>query len=330
MLRSSIILIVLLTSNLFSQFNGGKFNNVLNLGEYKTLELIPGQKVSDESKKVDDIFGSILGTPKTNENPIITVGLFMKNAGQLWNVTKVSDNEYVIFNDSYKMALSIEGSSKEENAKVIPEQYIKDAPQQVFHMIRDSVNFRYGFYLKSKHSGLTLQVDKSSKQITQTKMDYGNPFQVWAFSLRKKIRNSSSNQYIAPEKNKAILAGVKLQMTKDEKSTFNNWEFINHPTASGIYYIMNSVSKFFITVPKNSQGEIETGIGIKQLNYDKNGQLLFQFKTVSEGSNRYLISVYPDGNYSFIDMGNSLEIIQTENSKIEQQWLIEDGSFSLF
>lgn len=330
MYRHLFLAALFLTASLAAQFNGGTYNNFFNLGDYESLDLVPGKKMDAESKAVEDLFEKVLGTQKTNEETIVSVSSYAGKNGQVWKITKVAEGEYVLFNDTYKLAIGIEGSSKNENAKAVPEAYQKDLNSQIFFIERDTINYRFGFYLISKNSGLVLEVDKNSKEIKQKKMTYGNPYQVWAMGLRKKIKNVSTGEYIVPDLSKAILPGAEIHLTKDSKSIYTNWEFINHPAVSGIYFMMNSISKKFLTVQKNETGGAAVDQEIIQWNYDRNGLIIFQFGTVENSSNNYNVFIYPEKNNSFTIDKNKLLIAPLNASDEKQQWQLENGSFTLF
>lgn len=325
-----ILILCLFCSVVSAQFNGGTFNNIMNLGDYVSLELVPGTKMSKEDKAVDNLFGKLLGTEKKNENPIITMNPFMPGNGQTWKIVKVNENEYTIFNAAYELGLGIENSSKNEDAKALPVAYNENAADQLFHIVRDTVNFRYGFYFVSKNSGLVLEYDKANKQIIQKKLDYGNANQIWVMSLRKKIRNVQNGNYIVPEKRNAFFPGAALQLTSNSKESHSNWDLINHPTVSGLYYIMNSISKQFLTVPKNSNSEIQVGVQANQNRYNKDGQILYQMRFPDKNSAAFIIMLYPEKKYSLINSDNNLKIDVIDETNTNQHWIIEEGSFTLF
>ncbi|MCF8241087.1 MAG: RICIN domain-containing protein [Melioribacteraceae bacterium] len=334
MIRKFLIVLMLVSTSLFAQFQGGTFNNILNLGDHETLELVPGKKMSKEEKAADNLVGDLFGKvgldTKTNENPLLRLTSFNSTPGQLWKITMVTEGEFVIFNDQYKQALTVEGGSKEVNAKVIPENYQKDAQHQIFYVQRDTVKYRYGCYLISKHSGLVLEYNKESKELFQNKMSEGNSYQVWALSLRKKMRNAATGQVIMPEKKNIFFPGAIIGTTSDVKSMYANWNFINHPTASGIYYVMNSFSKQFLTVPKNEEGNVLTGGGIKQMPYNPNGQLLFHFKSVEGSPNTFIFYIYPGEAGALISEENMLKTVPADPTQKNQHWIMEEGTFSLF
>lgn len=319
----------ILTTSLLAQFNGGTFNNVMNLGDDLVLELVPGTKMSKEDKAADklvgDLFGSIGLDTKTNENPIITISTFMDKPGQTWIFNKVAESEFVIYNDNYSQVLGIEGNSN----KIVPQNYSEGNAGQVFIIKRDTTKYRFGFYLISKQSGLALQVDKEKKEVYQTKLDEGNAYQVWVMALRKTFFNSASNKFMSPDKSTMLFPGGLIKATADEKSIYNNWDFINHPTGSGIFYIRNTFSKKFVNVSKNEAGNLLLGEVVKQTSYDRDGQLLYHFDKI-EGTSDYIMYCYPGKNVGFTVDGNSLKTVNADATQNTQYWRFAKANFSLF
>lgn len=325
--------IILLSTNLFAEFTGGTVNNFMNLGVDLSVELIPGTKMSKEEKLADDLVGDLFGKAgidtKTNENPIVKTSAFMDRPGQTWYFKKVGYGEFVIYNDAYKMVLGIEGGSTNEKVKVVPQSYVEGNASQIFSIQRDTINYRYGFYLISKQSGLALQVDKDNKEIYQTKKQEGNTYQVWIMALRKTLVNTTSGKYMSPDKSTMLFPGGLIKANADKKSIYNNWDFILHPTASGIYYVRNTFSKKFLNVSKNEEGYLLLGEVVKQTSYNRTGQLLFHFRSV-EGTDDYMFYCYPGKNVAFTVDGNSFKTVNADSTQQSQYWKLNKANFSLF
>ncbi|MDZ7765210.1 MAG: RICIN domain-containing protein [Melioribacteraceae bacterium] len=328
-----VSILLLLSTNTFAQFTGGTVNNLMNLGDEQSLELIPGTKMSKEEKLADDLVGDLFGQAgldtKTNENPIITVSNFMDRPGQTWYLSKVNDGEFVIYNEAHKMVLGIDGASNKDKAKIVPQSYVEGNPSQIFAIQRDTVKYRYGFYLISKQSKLALQVDKEKKEIYQTKFDEGNAYQVWVMALRKTFVNSASGKYMTPDKSTIFFPGGLITATANRKSIYNNWDFIVHPTGSGIFYVRNTFSKKFLSVAKNDAGSLLLGEAVKQMSYNRNAQLLFEFDTV-EGSDDYIFYCYPGKQAAFTVDGDALKTVRADTTQQAQYWRLEKANFSLF
>jgi len=326
-------ILFVVTTTLFAQFNGGTFNNVMNLGDDLALEIIPGTKMSKEEKMADDLVGDLFGKvgmdTKTNENLIIKVSTFMDKPGQTWYIKKVADGEFVIYNEAYKMVLGVESGSNKDKAKIVPQGYSEGNASQIFIIQRDTVKYRFGFYLISKHSGLAIQVDKEKKEIYQTKIEEGNAYQVWAMALRKTFVNTASGKYMSPDKTTMLFPGGLIKATSNRKSIYNNWDFIVHPTGSGIFYVRNTFSKKFMNVSKNKEGNLLLGEIVKQTTYDRNGQLLFHFENIEETSD-YMFYCYPGKNVAFTVEGNSLKTVQADSTQETQFWRLGKANFSLF
>ena len=333
MKKYMFFILIFISTTVHAQFQGATFNNVMNLGEYETLEFVPGTNMSKEEKAADDLVGNLFGkvglNTKTNEHSLITLSVFMDKPGQVWKFSKVGEGEFVISNENYEQVLAIEGASKNEKAKIVPEEYKQGAAHQIFIIRRDTVDYRYGFYLVSKHSGLALQVDKEKKEIYQAKLNEGNAFQVWVMALRKTFVNSGSGKFITPDKSTIFFSGGSVKPTTDGKSVYNNWDFINHPTASFIFYVMNSFSRKFLSVPKDENNNLVLGEGIQQISYYKTGQLLFHFRTL-KGTNDYMFYCYPGTETSFTVDGDVFKTVPSDTTQQLQHWKLGKANFSIF
>ncbi len=325
-----LIILFTFTSAVSAQFNGGTFNNLMNVGDYSTLELIPGTKMSSEEKKADDLIGDLFGKvgldTKTNENPIVKVSSFSGKPGQTWKIVRVKDNDFVIFSETYKLALTTDAASQ----KVFPAPYVKDSDNQIFYIQRDTLKCRYGFYLISKQNGFAVEVDKKSKELLLASKVESNDMQIWIMSLRKKLANKAVEKYLTPDKKNILFGKADILLTDKKNGVYTNWDIINHPTANNIYYIMNSFSKKFLAYLFDENGKVVSGSKLYQASYNKNSGLLFHFKNSPDSNFNYLLLPYPGEDFSVSVEGISPQISLPDSMKASQQWKLEEGTFSLF
>lgn len=329
----SILFIIIFTVSLNAQFNGGSFNNIVNLGLESSLELLPGNKMSDEDKKVDDLFGKVFGSmgvdAKSNENPLIHLANYKGKELQTWKITLIAENEFVVFNEHLKLALTLENDGKAEKAKIIPMPYKEGSANQVFNIVRDENTARYGFSFISKISGMAITADEKSKELYQMPKVDGNKFQIWYMSNRNTFRNISESRYLSLNTNEALFSKAQVVLTPKKNIMTSNWDFIAHPTSTGVYYIMNSFSKKFISLPKNQEGEIIEGAKIVQTNYDVSFNLLFHF-ILTQDKKAYLIYAYPGNEILVSDVDGTFLTAKPDPEKTNQGWILLQSSASLF
>lgn len=331
----NLLLIMLITAiTVSAQFNGGVYNNFMNVGDMSTLELIPGTKMSKEDKMADDLVGNLFGSmgvnTKTNENPIFTMTSYKNSAGQLWEVVKEAENEFVIYNRKHELAMGIEGASKAADAKVIPTAYKKGDPNTVFILERDTVDYRYGSYLVNKNSGKVVEVNPKTKELFQADKKEGNKYQIWALALRKKLVNVAYNAYLSLEKTNSMFNGAPVILTNDAKSITANWDLINLPTTTGWYYIMNSFSKKFISIKKSPENIIADDAQLFQNGYNKENVLVYSFDAVEGKEGIYYFE--PNfGKGKVVEGGaESIKVVLPDSTSNKSLWKLTDGSFSLF
>lgn len=334
MKQFTFVLILIMSVSLFAQFNGGTFNNVMNIGDKSTLELVPGTKMSKEDKMADDLVGNLFGSmgmdTKTNENPIIQLTSFNPDDKQVWKFHKVADNEFVIYNDNAKLALGIENSSKDAGAKVVPMPYNENDPNQIFILDRDTLTYRYGSFWINKNSGLAVEYIKDKKEFVQNNRTEGNAYQVWVLSLRRRFQNKSTERVLAIDKKSWLIPGAEIIETGDAKTTVAQWNMISLPGSTGWYYIQNVMSSQFILIDKNEDGSVPVGAKVYQGKYNRDKLMLFGLFGSDDETYQYRLKVN----------GNPAVYLSVENGKVTtsaddktsaaQMFKLANGVFSLF
>lgn len=205
------------------------YNCIFNLEDKSPMEARAEQK-GDETDALFDKIG--LSSSDSRKGDIFKGMMFMNNDAQTFTVKMVEPGYYTITNKLTNMVLTVDGSSDADGANVIPAVY-NNADNQKFGIVRDTTNYRYAGYIIAKHSKKLLGLnDKGS--VVQKSFDPNDKSQIWAFSYRMAFNNGKG--YLGLEKLSMI--PVDAKMTSNKKTS--NWGFIAHPSAEGIYYLMNS------------------------------------------------------------------------------------------
>jgi len=334
MKQLTTVLFLILSVSLLGQFNGGTYNNILNLGDMSSLEVVPGTKMDKAEKMADDLVGNLFGSmgvnTKTNENPIVKISAWMPNDGHVWRFYKVNDGEYVIFNDTYKLALGVEGAKKDDKAKIIPMAYKENDPNQIFVLERDTLTYRYGSFWKNKNSGLVVEIDPKSKELFQTQKVEGNKNQVWAICYRRKLMNKETGGFLAPQRSTALFAGAPIEFTPDAKSIYTNWDMVSLPGSTGWYYMMNVMSKKFMVMEKDENGRAKVGSPIVQGPYNRDKVMLFGLNSTNDEEYPYFLLPNPSENTFMTGSGNNFTGAPVDSTNAGQHWKLVNGTFSLF
>ncbi|GJQ61742.1 MAG: hypothetical protein SCALA702_07950 [Melioribacteraceae bacterium] len=334
MKRFTFVLILIMSVSLFAQFNGGTFNNVMNIGDRSTLELVPGTKMSKEDKMADDVVGDLFGSfgmnTKTNENPIIQMTSFSPNDKQVWKFHKVADNEFVIFNDNAKLALGIENASKDAGAKVIPMPYKENDQNQIFILDRDTLTHRYGSYWINKNSGLAVEYIKDKKEFVQNKRTEGNAYQVWQLTLRRRFQNKANERVLAIDKKSWVMPGAEIIHSSNAKATVAQWNMISLPGATGWYYIQNAMSGQFMQMKKNEDGTVPVGATIFQGKYNRDNIMVFGLHGSTDDNFGYRFKVNGNPSVYISVENNKVTTAANDTTSTGQMFKLANGVFSLF
>ncbi len=219
------------------KFTEGNYNNIINLSTHIPME-VRTAKVGDA---VDDLFDQAGLSSANSRAADVYTGFGFVNASplQTFYVKHQGDGYYSIYNSHTKMALTVENSSKEDGANVIPQPW-KGKDNQLFLIIRDSEKYRYGAFIIAKHSGMALTVGAHGSVIQQV-LAPNEKSQVWAFSNRMVWQNSAGLLGV-----KSLTLAKEYASISDDSKTAS-WNYIIHPSYKNAYYIMNANSTLFLT-----------------------------------------------------------------------------------
>ena len=228
-----------LTPNL--EFTEGFYDNIFNLNTLLPME-VRTAKVGDA---VDDLFDQAGLSSANSRAADVYTGIGFQNNSPLQKffIKHQGNGYYSIYNEYTKMALTVENGSQDAEANVVPQEF-KGKDNQLFLIIRDNEQYRYGAFIVAKHSKMALGIGLHGSVI-QKELNPNDKSQVWAFSNRKIWKNEAG--YIGVKK--LTLAKEYASLSNDTKTA--GWNYIIHPSYKNAYYLQNANSTLFLSSEEN-------------------------------------------------------------------------------
>ncbi len=228
-----------LTPNL--EFTEGFYDNIFNLSSLLPME-VRTAKVGDE---IDDLFDQAGLSSANSRAADVYTGIGFQNNSPLQKffIKHQGNGYYSIYNEYTKMALTVENESKDAEANVVPQEF-KGKDNQLFLIIRDNEQYRYGAFIVAKHSKMALGIGLHGSVI-QKELNPNDKSQVWAFSNRKIWKNVVG--YLGVKK--LTLEKEYASLSNDTKTA--SWNYIVHPSYKNAYYVQNANSTLFLSSEEN-------------------------------------------------------------------------------